>query len=157
MTGATRLRRIGASGRNPISWLQVGRPRRLRLQDFCLRAGNGLRLRAGKVAGSTNPMAPASRKGDGFQWIGAQPLDLAERLPVPSSPIPKRAPEISMSEFACNEGTEGARERVEMDRVVGVLREAREKGPLSRERVAALFPLRRLWTIVRDGLEGSDA
>ena len=46
-----------------------------------------------------------------------------------------------------------ARERAAMDRVIGMLRAAQEKGPLSRERVEALFYLRRLWTIFLDDLK----
>ena len=64
-----------------------------------------------------------------------------------------------MYEFAYNEVIEDsrqtmrARERAAMDRVIGMLRAAREKGPLSRERVEALFYLRRLWTIFLDDLK----
>ena len=63
-----------------------------------------------------------------------------------------------MYEFAYNEVIEDsrqtmrARERAAMDRVIGMLRAAQEKGPLSRERVEALFYLRRLWTIFLDDL-----
>jgi len=63
-----------------------------------------------------------------------------------------------MYEFAYNEVVEEsraamrARERAAMDRVVGMLREAQEKGPLSRERIDALFYLRRLWMIFLDDL-----
>ena len=63
-----------------------------------------------------------------------------------------------MYEFAYNEAVEEshqtmrAREREAMDRVIGMLRAAQEKGPLSRERVEALFYLRRLWTIFIDDL-----
>jgi flagellar biosynthesis activator protein FlaF len=63
-----------------------------------------------------------------------------------------------MYEFAYNEVVEEsraamrARERAAMDRVIGMLRAAQEKGPLSRERVDALFYLRRLWTIFLDDL-----
>ena len=39
-----------------------------------------------------------------------------------------------------------------MDRVIGMLRAAREKGPQSRELIEALFYLRRLWTIFIDDL-----
>ena len=46
-----------------------------------------------------------------------------------------------------------ARERAAMDRVIGMLRAAQEKGPLSRERVEALFYLRKLWTIFLDDLK----
>ena len=58
-----------------------------------------------------------------------------------------------MYEFAYNDVIEDshkamrARERVAMDRVIGMLRTAQEKGPHSRERIEALFYLRRLWTI----------
>ena len=63
-----------------------------------------------------------------------------------------------MYEFAYNEAVEDshqtmrARERAAMDRVIGMLRAAQEKGPLSRERIEALFYLRRLWTIFIDDL-----
>jgi len=63
-----------------------------------------------------------------------------------------------MYEFAYNEVVEEsraamrARERAAMDRVIGMLRAAEEKGPLSRERIDALFYLRRLWTIFLDDL-----
>jgi flagellar protein FlaF len=39
-----------------------------------------------------------------------------------------------------------------MDRVIGMLRAAQEKGPRSRELVDALFYLRRLWTIFIEDL-----
>ncbi len=64
-----------------------------------------------------------------------------------------------MYEFANNEvveesrATRRARERAAMDRVIGMLRMAQEKGPLSRERVDALFYLRRLWMIFIDDLK----
>ena len=64
-----------------------------------------------------------------------------------------------MYEFAYNEVVEDsrqtmrAREREAMDRVIAMLRSAQEKGPLSRERVEALFYLRRLWTIFLDDLK----
>jgi flagellar biosynthesis activator protein FlaF len=45
-----------------------------------------------------------------------------------------------------------ARKRQAMDRVVEMLRAAQEKGPGSRERVEALFYLRRLWTIFLNDL-----
>ena len=63
-----------------------------------------------------------------------------------------------MYEFAYNEVVEEsrqtmrARERAAMDRVIGMLRAAQEKGPLSRERVDALYYLRRLWMIFLDDL-----
>src|SRR5208282_4743951 len=63
-----------------------------------------------------------------------------------------------MYEFAYNEVIEEsrqtmrARERQAMDRVVGMLRVAQEKGPQSRERVEALFYLRRLWMIFLNDL-----
>jgi flagellar biosynthesis activator protein FlaF len=63
-----------------------------------------------------------------------------------------------MYEFAYNEVIEDsrqtmrARERQAMDRVVEMLRTAQEKGPGSRERVEALFYLRRLWTIFLNDL-----
>ena len=58
-----------------------------------------------------------------------------------------------MYEFAYNEVIEDsrqtmrARERQAMDRVIAMLRAAQEKGPGSRERIEALFYLRRLWMI----------
>lgn len=64
-----------------------------------------------------------------------------------------------MYEFAYNEVIEDsrqtmrARERQAMDRVIAMLRASQEKGPLSRERVEALFYLRRLWTIFLDDLK----
>ena len=63
-----------------------------------------------------------------------------------------------MYEFAYNEVIEDsrqtvrARERQAMDRVIGMLRTAHEKGPGSRERVEALFYLRRLWMIFLNDL-----
>jgi flagellar protein FlaF len=63
-----------------------------------------------------------------------------------------------MYEFAYNEVVEEsraamrARERAAMDRVIGMLRAAEEKGPLSRERIDALFYLSRLWMIFLDDL-----
>ena len=63
-----------------------------------------------------------------------------------------------MYEFAYNEVVEEsretmrARERAAMDRVIGMLRAAEEKGPLSRERIDALFYLSRLWAIFLDDL-----
>ena len=45
-----------------------------------------------------------------------------------------------------------ARERAAMDRVIGMLRVAQEKGPQSREVIDALFYLRRLWTIFIEDL-----
>jgi flagellar protein FlaF len=45
-----------------------------------------------------------------------------------------------------------AREREAMDRVIAMLRTAQEKGPGSRERVEALFYLRRLWMIFLNDL-----
>lgn len=63
-----------------------------------------------------------------------------------------------MYEFAYNEVIEDsrqtmrARERQAMDRVIAMLRTAQEKGPGSRERVEALFYLRRLWMIFLDDL-----
>jgi flagellar protein FlaF len=64
-----------------------------------------------------------------------------------------------MYEFAYNEVVEESREtmraheRDAMDRVIGMLRDAQEKGPSSRERVEALFYLRRLWMIFLDDLK----
>src|ERR1700722_10461147 len=58
-----------------------------------------------------------------------------------------------MYEFAYNDVIEDshqtlrAREQAAMDRVIGMLRAAQEKGPQSRELVDALFYLRRLWSI----------
>ena len=63
-----------------------------------------------------------------------------------------------MYEFAYNDAVEDslqtmrARERAAMDRVIGMLRAAQEKGPLSRERIEALFYLRRLWMMFLDEL-----
>ena len=63
-----------------------------------------------------------------------------------------------MYEFAYNEVIEDlrqtmrARERQAMDRVIAMLRTAQEKGPGSRERVEALFYLRRLWMIFLNDL-----
>ena len=67
--------------------------------------------------------------------------------------------EIAMYEFAYNEVVEEshetmrARERAAMERVIGMLRTAQEKGPLSREQIDALFYLRRLWMIFLDDLK----
>lgn len=64
----------------------------------------------------------------------------------------------AMYEFAYNDVIEDshkmmrARERAAMDRVIALLRAAQEKGPQARERVEALFYLRRLWTIFIDDL-----
>jgi flagellar biosynthesis activator protein FlaF len=63
-----------------------------------------------------------------------------------------------MYEFAYNDVIEDAhqtlraRERAAMDRVIGMLRSAQEKGPQSRELIDALFYLRRLWAIFIDDL-----
>ncbi len=63
-----------------------------------------------------------------------------------------------MYEFAYNEVIEDsrqtmrARERQAMDRVIAMLRAAQEKGAHSRERVEALFYLRRLWMIFLNDL-----
>jgi flagellar biosynthesis activator protein FlaF len=63
-----------------------------------------------------------------------------------------------MYEFAYNEVIEDsrqtmrARERQAMDRVIAMLRAAQQKGPQSRERVEALFYLRRLWAIFLNDL-----
>jgi flagellar protein FlaF len=63
-----------------------------------------------------------------------------------------------MYEFAYNEVIEDsrqtmrARERQAMDRVIAMLRAAREREPGSRERVEALFYLRRLWMIFLNDL-----
>lgn len=64
-----------------------------------------------------------------------------------------------MYEFAYNEVIDDSRqsmrerEREAMDRVIGMLRDAQAKGPQSRERVDALFYLRRLWMIFLDDLK----
>ena len=63
-----------------------------------------------------------------------------------------------MYEFAYNEVIEDsrqtmrARERQAMDRVIAMLRVAQENGLGSRERVEALFYLRRLWMIFLNDL-----
>ena len=63
-----------------------------------------------------------------------------------------------MYEFAYNDVIEDshksmrAREREAMDRVIGLLQAAQAKGPLSRERVDALYYLKKLWTIFLDDL-----
>jgi flagellar protein FlaF len=63
-----------------------------------------------------------------------------------------------MYEFAYNEVIEEsrqtmrARERQAMDRVIAMLRSAQETSPQSRERVEALFYLRRLWMIFLNDL-----
>jgi flagellar protein FlaF len=63
-----------------------------------------------------------------------------------------------MYEFAYNEVIEDsrqtmrARERQAMDRVIAMLHAAQDKGPLSRERIEALFHLRGLWAIFLDDL-----
>ena len=63
-----------------------------------------------------------------------------------------------MYEFAYNEVIEDsrqtmrARERQAMDRVIAMLRTAQEKGAGSRERVEALFYLRRLWMLFLNDL-----
>jgi flagellar biosynthesis activator protein FlaF len=63
-----------------------------------------------------------------------------------------------MYEFAYNDVIEDshktmrARERAAMDRVIAMLRAAQGEGPQSRERVEALFYLRRLWTIFIEDL-----
>jgi flagellar biosynthesis activator protein FlaF len=63
-----------------------------------------------------------------------------------------------MYEFAYNDVIEDsrqtlrARERAAMDRVIGMLRSAQEKGPQSRELIDALCYLRRLWVIFIDDL-----
>ena len=64
-----------------------------------------------------------------------------------------------MYEFAYNEVIEDshqtmrARERAAMDRVIAMLRAGQQKGPLSRERIEALYYLKRLWTIFLDDLK----
>ena len=63
-----------------------------------------------------------------------------------------------MYEFAYNEVVEDshatirAREREAIDRVIAMLRDAQAKGAESRERIEALYYLRRLWTIFLDDL-----
>ena len=63
-----------------------------------------------------------------------------------------------MYEFAYNEVIEDSRqtmrasERAAMDRVIVMLRAGQDKGPQSRERIEALFYLKRLWTIFLDDL-----
>ena len=63
-----------------------------------------------------------------------------------------------MYEFAYNDVIEDshrtmrARERAAMDRLIGMLRAAQEKGPESRELIDALFYVRRLWMIFIDDL-----
>jgi flagellar biosynthesis activator protein FlaF len=63
-----------------------------------------------------------------------------------------------MYEFAYNDVIEDshqtlrAPERAAMDRVIGMLRSAQEKGPQSRELIDDLFYLRRLWAIFIDDL-----
>ena len=67
-----------------------------------------------------------------------------------------------MYEFAYNDVIEDShqamrtRERAAMDRVIGMLRAAQEKDPQSRERIDALYHLRRLWTIFIDDLGDSN-
>ena len=64
-----------------------------------------------------------------------------------------------MYEFAYNEVIEDshqtmrARERAAMDRVIAMLRAGQQRGPLSRERIEALYYLKRLWTIFLDDLK----
>ncbi len=77
-----------------------------------------------------------------------------------SGAIPARRLSVkdAMYEFAYNDVIEDshqtlrAREQAAMDRVIGMLRAAQEKGPQSRELIDALFYLRRLWTIFIDDL-----
>ena len=58
-----------------------------------------------------------------------------------------------MYEFAYNDVVEDshqsmrAREHQALDRVIDLLKRAREKGPDSRERIEAFFYLKRLWSI----------
>jgi flagellar protein FlaF len=67
-----------------------------------------------------------------------------------------------MYEFAYNDviddshQTLRAREQAAMDRVIGMLSAAQEKGPQSRELIDALFYLRRLWIIFIDDLNDSN-
>jgi flagellar protein FlaF len=64
-----------------------------------------------------------------------------------------------MYEFAYNDVIEEshqkmrARERAALDRVIEMLRASQQKGPQSRERIDALFYLRRLWMIFIDDLK----
>ena len=67
-----------------------------------------------------------------------------------------------MYEFAYNDVIEEshqtmrARERRAMDRVIAMLRAAQEKGPQSRERIDALYYLRRLWMIFHRRPQGPE-
>src|ERR1700758_1416968 len=58
-----------------------------------------------------------------------------------------------MYEFAYNEVIEDSRQTMRARERQAMERAAQEKGPLSRERVEALFHLRRLWTIFLDDLK----
>ena len=63
-----------------------------------------------------------------------------------------------MYEFSYNEVVDDshqvmrARERGALDRVIAMLRAARDKGENSREAIEAIFYLRRLWAIFLDDL-----
>ena len=67
-----------------------------------------------------------------------------------------------MHQFAYNEvmeespATMRASEGQAMDRVIAMLRAARDRGAESREAVEALFYLRRLWSIFMNDLTGPD-
>ena len=67
-----------------------------------------------------------------------------------------------MYEFSYNEVIEEspqvmrAQERQAMDRVIDMLRAARDRGPGTREVIEALYYLRRLWAIFIDDLKNPD-
>jgi flagellar protein FlaF len=67
-----------------------------------------------------------------------------------------------MYEFSYNEVVDDsrevmrARERDAMDRVIAMLRTARDRGASSREAVEAIFYLRRLWAIFLDDLRNPE-
>ena len=71
-------------------------------------------------------------------------------------------PETPMYEFSYNEVVDDsrqvlrAREHRAMDRVIVMLRVARDKGENSREAIEAIFYLRRLWAIYLDDLRNPD-
>jgi flagellar protein FlaF len=70
--------------------------------------------------------------------------------------------ETPMYEFSYNEVVDDsrqvmrARERSAMDRVIAMLRAARDKGENSREAIEAIFYLRRLWAIFLDDLRSPE-
>ena len=72
------------------------------------------------------------------------------------------SPETPMYEFSYNEVVDDsrqvlrAREHSAMDRVIVMLRVARDKGENSREAIEAIFYLRRLWAIYLDDLRNPD-